>query len=118
MEMHHVYHLDTMMTKKDVPGTQVIDRACGVLNCFNSSIQSLSLSELVKITGLSTTTTHRILQALANAGMVYQDPQTSRYSLGYALMRLGEIARQSNDLVKVSQRYIVELGKRRRKQRY
>ncbi len=27
-------------------------------------------------------------------------------------MRLGEIARQSNDLVKVSQRYIVELGKR------
>lgn len=46
------------------------------------------LSDLGERSGLSVATVHRLLRSLAEAGMVEQDPETARYSLGPELARL------------------------------
>lgn len=97
------------MTKSKVAGTQVIERVFQILKCFSSQQKTLSLVEIVKITGLHPATTHRILQALTFQGAIHQESSTNRYRLGYGLVKLGDIARQSNDIYHVSQPYLQEL---------
>jgi DNA-binding MarR family transcriptional regulator len=47
----------------------------------------LSLSELAQRSGMSPSTTHRVVRSLVDAGLVGQDPRTSRYSLGPEIVR-------------------------------
>ncbi len=100
------------MAVKTIAGTQVIDRTVQILNCFSAQQPSLSLAELVKKTGLHPATAHRILQALTMADLLSQDADTTRYRLGYGLIRLGELARRGNNLLQISQPHIQELARR------
>jgi DNA-binding IclR family transcriptional regulator len=99
------------MQREKIPGTQVIIRSCQIMRCFDTLHQDLSLAEIVRSTGLHPPTAHRILQALTLEGFLIQDTATSRYRLGYTLVKLGELAKKSNDLIQISQRYIQDLGR-------
>lgn len=48
------------------------------------------LTELAERSGLSLPTVHRLLRSLVVAGLVEQEPRSSRYSLGPELVRLSE----------------------------
>lgn len=48
------------------------------------------LTDLADRSGMSLPTVHRLLRSLALAGLVEQDPQSSRYSLGPEIVRLSE----------------------------
>lgn len=50
------------------------------------------LSDIAQASGLGKATTHRLLTALTETGLAYQDPKTRRYLLGYELVRLGYLA--------------------------
>lgn len=50
------------------------------------------LSDIAQAAGLGKATTHRLLTALTETGLAYQDPKTRRYFLGYELVRLGYLA--------------------------
>lgn len=100
------------MIEKTIAGTQVIERAIQIVDCFSAQQPSLSLAELVRMTGLHRATAHRILQALTVSGLLSQDPDSSRYRLGYRLIRLGELARRSNDLLQIAQPHIQELARK------
>lgn len=100
------------MVGEKIAGTQVIARTFQILRCFDTHHQTLSLAELVKLTGLRPPTAHRILQALVNEGILVQDSDTARYRPGYWLVKLGDLARQGNDLIRVSQRHLAELHKK------
>ena len=97
------------MTQKN-NGTQVIHRACQILRCFNEQHAERSLAEIVRLTELRPPTAHRILQALVNEGLVLQDVDTSWYRLGYSLIKMGDLARKSNDLVQTASRYLQDLA--------
>jgi IclR family transcriptional regulator, KDG regulon repressor len=92
-------------------GTQVISRVCRLLKSFDYSNQELSLAELVKINGLNPTTAYRILQALVDEGFLIQDSETTKYTLGYGLVKLGELAEQGNALLKMARPYAEKLAK-------
>lgn len=79
-------------------GSQTVDRALAVLECFTPERSSLSLTEFSALTGLAMPTTHRLLKALQARHFVVFDPTTKLYSLGSGAMRLASVIMRRDDL--------------------
>lgn len=77
---------------------QALERALDILDCFSFQDRELSLSEIVKITGLNKTTAKRLIFNLKSRGYLQQDPQTKAYQLGMRLFELGGIVFSSFSL--------------------
>jgi DNA-binding IclR family transcriptional regulator len=72
-------------------GAQAIERAIGVLRCFETATD-LGITEIARKLGLSISTAHRVTKALTEGGLLAQDPKTERYQLGPTLVVLGDKA--------------------------
>lgn len=86
------------MTERDptaTKGTQSLHRATSLLRMLAArpGLQ-LRLSDLSSQSGLSISTTHRILQGLVSEGWVTQDGRTSQYLLGPLAYEIGLAARK------------------------
>ncbi|MGH3358017.1 MAG: IclR family transcriptional regulator [Nocardioidaceae bacterium] len=68
-------------------GVQSIDRAATILRCFDARHPELGTSEIARMTGLSTSTTHRLLVAMQQNHLIRQTAGR-RFGLGPMLMRL------------------------------
>ena len=68
-------------------GVQSIDRAVAILRCFDARRPDLGITEIATATGLSTSTTHRLLAAMAHNNLVRQTG-SRRYGLGPLLVQL------------------------------
>jgi IclR family acetate operon transcriptional repressor len=68
-------------------GVQSIDRAVAILRCFDARRPSLGITDIARATGLSTTTTHRLLVAMQTNRLVRQTSDR-RYGLGPLLVQL------------------------------
>ncbi len=68
-------------------GVQSIDRAVAILRCFDARRPTLGITDIARATGLSTTTTHRLLMALQTNRLVRQTADR-RYGLGPLLVQL------------------------------
>ena len=67
-------------------GAQTVDRACLLLaDIARHGTAGARLTDLANSARLCRPTVHRILQSLAAADLVRQDPATRRYRLGVAL---------------------------------
>lgn len=69
---------------------QSVDRAIRVLTALQGA-RRMSLSELATRLGLAPSTTHGIVRTLVEHGMVVQERGSSRYQLGPAVLRLGNV---------------------------
>jgi DNA-binding IclR family transcriptional regulator len=69
---------------------QSIDRAIRVLTALQGA-RRMSLSELAARLDLAPSTTHGIVRSLVEHGMVVQERGSSRYQLGPAVLRLGNV---------------------------
>ncbi|MBZ0163329.1 MAG: IclR family transcriptional regulator [Notoacmeibacter sp.] len=70
-----------------------VQRAAAIIKLLaREATAGWRLSDIAQAAGLGKTTTHRLLSALADAGFVYQSPETRRYFLGYEIVRLGHQA--------------------------
>jgi len=90
------------MADEFLRGTQLIYRACNILRLFTRQQPEWSLIDVAHQVGLHPATAFRILQAWTREGVLIQDKRTGKYRLGYWLLKLGELARQSNDLVRIA----------------
>jgi IclR family acetate operon transcriptional repressor len=83
--------------------------AAVLLQLLSEGPLQVPFTELSERSGLSPSTAHRLLRSLVLAGLVQQDPRTSRYSLGQHVVRLSEsyVARQP--VVRALGPYLVEL---------
>jgi IclR family transcriptional regulator, acetate operon repressor len=70
------------------------------------------LSDLADRSGLSLPTVHRLLRSLVAAGMVQQDPASSRYGLGPELLRLSERYLDRLPVLQSLRPYLVDLRNR------
>jgi IclR family acetate operon transcriptional repressor len=73
-------------------GTQSVERAIAVLECFAGADRSLGLTEIARAVALTPSTVHRLLRALIGAGYVEQEPTTEHYRLGIGIAVLGQRA--------------------------
>ena len=72
-----------------------VTKVCRIMEQFQQR-QSLGITDLAKSTGLLPSDVHRILTSLRANRYVDQDPETKKYRLGVALMRLGLTAFERN----------------------
>lgn len=73
-------------------GTQSVERALRVLGLLATAPQDVGVTAVAAATDLTVSTTHRLLRALAAAGLVAQERDTERYHLGAGLVALGRRA--------------------------
>ncbi|MFC9440051.1 IclR family transcriptional regulator [Nocardia sp. NPDC057030] len=82
------------MATADQPrsGSQAVERAVHLLNCFEGDDPELSISELAHLAGVPVSTAHRLAQALVRGRLLEQDPATDRYRVGQGLATLARPA--------------------------
>jgi DNA-binding IclR family transcriptional regulator len=76
-----------------VSGVQSIDRVVAVMSAFTPERPLAGISDLARITGMSRSTVHRLVQALSAHGLLQQLPDSSTCSLGPRLLSYAEVAR-------------------------
>src|SRR5256714_14886717 len=83
--------------------------AAVLLQLLSEGPLQVPFTELSERSGLSPSTTHRLLRSLVLAGLVQQDPRTSRYSLGLHVVRLSESYLSRQPVLRALGPYLVEL---------
>ncbi|MEV6427359.1 IclR family transcriptional regulator [Nocardia sp. NPDC051463] len=73
-------------------GSQAVERAIHLLNCFEGDDPELSLSELAHLAGVPLSTAHRLARALVRGRLLEQDPVNDRYRVGQGLATLARPA--------------------------
>ncbi|MPR07821.1 IclR family transcriptional regulator [Microvirga tunisiensis] len=74
-------------------GTQSLERACGLLKMIaRHGTRGTNLSWLSASSGLAPSTCHRMLQALADLGLVHFEPRRKAYRIGPLAYELGLVA--------------------------
>jgi DNA-binding IclR family transcriptional regulator len=90
-------------------GLGTVRNATILLQLLSEGDRYQALSSLAERSGLSLATTHRVLRSLTQAELVSQHAQSSRYSLGPGLFRLGGAYRDRLPLLQVLAPYLLEV---------
>ncbi len=98
-----------MNDKQPETGTQAIQRALAILNCFTRETDDLSLTEISKLVQIPYSTASRIAGILEQESFLIRDKNTKRFSLGRRVYSLGYCAKQNDFLRKVIYPYLVRL---------
>lgn len=91
---------------------QTVERALDVLNCFVSSKEKLSFTEIMNMTGLSKAVVHRIINTLIYKNYLYKDELDGKYRLGKNVLSLGFISQNNSDIIKNTEIPMLELYNR------
>jgi DNA-binding IclR family transcriptional regulator len=68
---------------------QSVDRAAGILRALATGTPTLGVTEIADRIGLAKPTVYGLLRTLEHNGLVRQDPEGVKYSLGPAVLQLG-----------------------------
>lgn len=98
-----------MIEKHSETGTQAVQRALAILECFTRGVEDLSLTDISRIVNIPYSTASRITGILEEESFLYRDRNTKRYRIGRKVYGLGYCARQSDFLRKIIHPYLVEL---------
>ena len=88
---------------------RTLNRVCDILNCFNSRVTRLTLTEISRKVGIPKSTTHRLLDALNSQGFVHYDQLNRTFQLGFQLIRWGTDAQAAVDVRNIALPYLQEL---------
>lgn len=99
------------MTQRDqAPVTRSVARAVAILQAFDESRIELGVTKLSQLTGIDKSTVYRLLNDLQQAGLIEQNPETSKYYLGFGLVRLAGLALRRLELPDIARPHLRELA--------
>jgi len=75
-----------------VQGAQVVSRVAALLRIVGRKPEGSPLVELVRESGLTRPTAHRLLTSLAAEGLLDQDPHSGNWVLGPEILLMGSVA--------------------------
>jgi DNA-binding IclR family transcriptional regulator len=87
-------------------------KALSLLDHFEVSSPEIGLVDLARLSGLDKATTRRLLVALASKGFIEQDPESRRYRLGAALVRVARIREAALPLLDIARPLVEALAQR------
>lgn len=97
-------------TKKNNATMKTIDKAMSLLDFFLPNTPEWGLSDLARAAGMDKVTAMRILNSLASKGIIEQHPETRKYRLGTAVLRLARIREASFPVVALLQPILEDLS--------
>src|SRR5262245_45477803 len=92
----------------EVP-VRTLDRAVRLLRALAAHPEGAMLSAVARETAIGKGTVHRLLNALIDAGLVFQDHETKLYRLGVGLALLGHAAHQQ-DFAALAKPFLLRLA--------
>ena len=93
---------------------QTIDRMVSILDCFSLDEPSLGVREVSRKTGLSSSTTGRMMAYLNDLGILNQDPETLSYMMGSKVLAWAGIYTISSDIRSLALPVMVRLQEQTR----
>ena len=90
-------------------GVQSLEVGMGILRAMANGQRSMMLKDIAAAADMPASKAHRYLVSLIRAGLVDQDPMTSRYDLGSFALNLGLVALDRLDRVRLGLNVITEL---------
>ena len=102
-----------MTTKRESEspsGTQSLLRGLQLMELLSNYANGCPLSRLAEETGMSKSTTHRLLQGLQSAGYVTPAPTHGSYRLTTKCVAVGQKALTSLNVIHISSRHLEELN--------
>lgn len=91
------------------PGRSVLSRCFAILDCFGPETPQFTLSQIAQQSGLTSSTTHRLLAELTTWGALTRDSETGNYTVGRRLWRIGNAAPSERRLRDVAMPYMEDL---------
>ena len=98
-------HGDPLDGEKTV---QIVHRIANVLRAFGNK-GLLGITDLANVTGLPKSTTHRLVTALVNEGLLVQDEDSHKYALSLRITALGASILSSHTVRKTARPILMEL---------
>lgn len=86
------------------------ERTLVLLEAFSDDDRELGIKELSQRSGLSPSTTHRLITVLWMRGYIRQNPHTKKYTLGLRLLELGSRVLEQMDLRSIARPYLERLS--------
>lgn len=90
-------------------GVQSLEVGMGILRAMVNGHRSMMLKDIAAAAEMPPSKAHRYLVSLIRAGLVEQDPMTSRYDLGPFALNIGLVAIDRLDRIRVGLAAIAEL---------
>jgi IclR family KDG regulon transcriptional repressor len=81
--------MKTQLTSSPKYPVDTVIKAAALIDALRESEQELGIKVLSEKVGLSSSTTHRLLDTLVSIGYVQRNPNTHQYKLGIGLLRIG-----------------------------
>ncbi|HSM39425.1 MAG TPA: IclR family transcriptional regulator [Afifellaceae bacterium] len=98
--------------RRDSSRLSSVTTAIHLLKTFSEEDTELGISEFAKRLGVAKSTVHRLAGTLLEEGLLQQNPETGRYSLGIGLFSLGSLVRARLDVTSESKHVLNELRDR------
>ena len=95
--------------KESKHGVQSLEVGAGVLRAVVDGHRSMMLKEIAAAANIPASKAHRYLVSLIRAGLIEQDPATSRYGLGPFALNIGLVAIDRLDRIRLGLTAISEL---------
>ena len=96
-----------MMSERRI--VQSVERAINILEMFSEGKSELSVKEISERLDLSKSTVHGLISTLYVHKFLRQDPESSKYSLGLKLLKLGNLVKLNNAVIRISRPYLEDL---------
>ncbi|MBR4906161.1 MAG: IclR family transcriptional regulator [Clostridia bacterium] len=87
------------MTEKGTEPVRAIMKATALLDLLAEAKRPLSLSELTTATGWAKSTVYGLLSSMRSCGLVEQDAQSGRYTLGVRLFEYGSAVSSTRSII-------------------
>lgn len=90
------------MTEKSTEPVRAIAKACTLLDLLTEAKRPLSLGELTQSSGWAKSTVYGLLSSMRSCGLVEQEPDSGRYSLGVRLFEYGSAVNSTRSIIALS----------------
>jgi len=91
------------------PRLSSVTTAIHLLKTFSNDETELGISQIAQRLGIAKSTGHRLASTLLDEGLLYQNPENGKYSLGIALFTLGAMVRAKLDISVEAKPHLNEL---------
>lgn len=99
------------MTEKSTEPVRAIAKACTLLDLLTEAKRPMSLGELTTASGWAKSTVHGLLSSMRSCGLVEQEPDSGRYSLGVRLFEYGSAVNSTRSIIALSKEPMERLVK-------